>query len=170
MNTVKMWRQECPQPVIAEGLKAFYDMQLYGRELLPFDASKQNALYVSLDLIGLNSLAGVGWVEILSISEAWHWKPLRGDVGVANITIRTKRERGGRSMGEVLLISSPYWPVSIALTSSASCTRPVWVLPYLSVQSLWQAQTALHLILRLEACIQQFDIWKTVQKIFWVDF
>ena len=76
-------------------------LQLYGRELLPFDAVKQNALYASLDLIGLNSLAGVGWVEILSISEAWHWKPLRGDVGVANITMRTKRERAGRSMGEV---------------------------------------------------------------------
>ena len=85
--------------------------QLYGRELLPFDAAKQNALYASLDLIGLNSLAGVGWVEILSISEAWHWKPLRGDVGVANITIRTKRERGGRSMGEVLL--PPLFPPNL---------------------------------------------------------
>lgn len=76
-------------------------LQLYGRELLPFDVTKQNALYASLDLIGLNNLAGVGWVEILSISEAWHWKPARGECGVANITIRTKRDRTGASMGEV---------------------------------------------------------------------
>ncbi len=81
-------------------------MQLYGRELLPFDATKQNALYASLDLIGLNNLAGVGWVEILSISEAWHWKALRGDVGVANITMRTKRERTGLSMGEVCALET----------------------------------------------------------------
>ena len=98
-------------------------MQLYGRELLPFDATKQNALYASLDLIGLNSLAGVGWVEILSISEAWHWKPLRGDVGVANITIRTKRERAGRSMGEVLPVSSLTKPPFIASSSLAPCTN-----------------------------------------------
>ena len=78
-----------------------WPLQLYGRELLPFDVTKQNALYASLDLIGLNNLAGVGWVEILSISEAWHWKDSRGDVGVANITIRTKRDRTGASMGEV---------------------------------------------------------------------
>lgn len=68
---------------------------------MPFDATKQNALYASLDLIGLNSDAAVGWVEILSISEGGLWRPPRGHIGVANITLRTMRDRVGPSMGEV---------------------------------------------------------------------
>jgi hypothetical protein len=75
-------------------------VQLYGRELLPFDVAKQNVLYATLDLIGLNNLAGVGWIKIANVSESWQWMAPRW-VGVANITIHTIRDRTGASMGEV---------------------------------------------------------------------
>lgn len=80
--------------------------QLYGRELLPFDVAKQNVLYATLDLIGLNNLAGVGWIKIANVSESWQWMAPRW-VGVANITIHTIRDRTGASMGECLLKQMP---------------------------------------------------------------
>jgi len=86
-------------------------VQLYGRGLLPFDFAKENVLYATLDLIGLNNLAGAGWVKVASVSESWQWMAPRW-VGVANITIHTMRDRTGASMGEVRTYSCLVYPPS----------------------------------------------------------
>ena len=76
-------------------------LQLSGMDLLPLNLAKQNLLYGALDCMGLNSAVGMGWLQISHVSEAWYWEPQRGDVGQANITLRTMRDKPGVAMGEV---------------------------------------------------------------------
>ena len=77
-------------------------LQLESRDLLPFNLAKQNLMLASLDCIGLNNLAGVGWLDLTSVTQAWHFNRHReDDLGVANITMVTMRDRLGPSMGEV---------------------------------------------------------------------
>lgn len=59
----------------------------------------------SMDCIGLNNHLGVGWLDITSVTQAWHWNLSRvNDMGTANVTLVTMRDRTGGSIGEV---SSP---------------------------------------------------------------
>ena len=77
-------------------------VQLEARELLPFNLAKQNLLLASLDCIGLNNLLGVGWLDVTSVTQAWHWNTSRvDDMGTANITMVTMRDKVRSSMGEV---------------------------------------------------------------------
>ena len=76
-------------------------LQLSGMDLLPLNLAKQNLLYAALDCIGLNTAVGMGWLQISHVSEAWYWEPQRGDVGQANITLRTMRDKPGAAIGEV---------------------------------------------------------------------
>ena len=76
-------------------------LQLSGMDLLPLNLAKQNLLYGALDCMGLNSAVGMGWLQISHVSEAWYWEPQRGDVGQANITLRTMRDKPGVAIGEV---------------------------------------------------------------------
>ena len=79
----------------------FVIWQLEGLNLMPFSLAKQNLLLMVVDCVGLNNMAGVGYTRLTHVSEAWKWTKEGGDVGVANITMVTIRDRPLASVPEV---------------------------------------------------------------------